>query len=112
MSQEPPQPAPPAEPDAAEAERRQNLTEAEAIAAAMLIGERMRREQNAGVYFYTRRIGAFGAALSFAGLLLLLTYSRLDRDFSPFIWMVLLTIGMFAGGLAWYWAFSRANRNI
>lgn len=104
-------PEPSAAPDAASKDEPKNMAEAEAIAAAIMIGEKMRREQKSGAYFYARRLGLFGAGLCFAGLMILFTYTRLKRDFSPTIPMILLTLGLFAGGAVWYWAYSRTHRD-
>ncbi len=68
------------------------MREQEAIAAAMMLSEQMRREDRGTTYFYVKRIGLSVSALSLAGMIMLLAYTQLTRgEFNPTPGMVILT---------------------
>jgi len=88
----------------------ESMREQQAIAAAILIGEQVRREDRKHLYWLLKRLGLLVAALSFFGLLILFAYSRMRQDFSPTLWMLL--IGAIGGGgvVAAYWAYTEDRR--
>ncbi len=100
-----PRPTPPARPSAEE------LREQQAIAAALLIGEQMRRDDRKHVYWYVKRIGFFLAGFAFFILLMLFAMWRVRQEFNPTVWMlVMAAVG--AGGIAAvYWAFTEERRH-
>lgn len=100
-----PRPGPPARPSA------EDLREQQAIAAAMLIGEQMRRDDRKQVYWYAKRIGFFLAGFAFFILLMVFTMWRIRQEFNPTGWM-LATSAVGAGGLAMaYWAYAEDRRH-
>ncbi len=86
-----------------------SISEAEAIANAMMIGQRMRREDKASFFFYGKRLGLAFAGVCVLGLCLLLLYTLTKKDFSPMFGMVVLTLGMLGGVGFWYWATTRSG---
>ena len=113
LNQQPNAQPPQSEPSPAEAdagtEKRNAASEAEAIAAAMMIGERMRREDKASYYHYGKRLGLGFAGVCALGLVFLFLYTLVRKDFSPMVGATLLTLGMLGGMGFWYWATTRAN---
>lgn len=101
----PARPASPARPSADE------LREQQAIAAAMLIGEQMRREDRKHIYWYVKRVGFLLAGFSVFVLLMLFAMWRVRPEFNPTAWM-LVTAAMGAGGVAAaYWAYAEDRRH-
>ncbi len=86
------------------------LREQQAIAAAMLIGEQLRREDRKQVHWLAKRLGIFAAAMSMFGLLILFAYSRMREDFQPAIWMLMIGAAGAAGIVAAYWAYVEDRR--
>ena len=107
------QPAPP--PDEARephGDIAQTMREQEAIAAARLVGEQMRREDRSTAYFYAKRIGLFVSALSLAGMAMLFAYTQLARgDFSPTVGMLALAFLAAGGASLAYWAHTESKRS-
>ena len=99
----------PASPD--DQQRVSGIQEQQAIAAAMMIGEQMRRDQRAGVYFYAQRISLFVSGLAFMAMIMLYAYSRLSRgEFNPLIGMIFLGLIMAGGASVSYWASTEMRR--
>ena len=88
------------------------LQEEQAIAAAMMLGDRIRREDRVQVYFYAQRIGMFGAVLAFMGMIMLFGYTRLTQgEFNPTPGMLLLGFFMAGGASVSYWAHAQARHS-
>jgi hypothetical protein len=87
------------------------LKEQQAIAAAMMIGEEMRRSDRAQTYLLTYRLAIFVGVLSLIGLVILFGYARIAREsFNPFPYMI--GLGLIAAGsaVAAYWGYSESRR--
>lgn len=87
------------------------LQEQQAIAAAMMVGEQMRRDNRAQVYFYIQRIALFVSVIAFMGMIIVYAYSRLrGGDFDPVLGLFLLGIVMAGGASVSYWAHVESRR--
>lgn len=87
------------------------IQEQQAIAAAMMIGEEMRRDQRAGVYFYAQRISLFVSVLAFMAMIVLYAYSRLrEGEFNPVIGLIFLGLIMAGSASVSYWAWTEMRR--
>ena len=86
------------------------LREQQAIAAAMLVGEQLRREDRKQVYWLAFRLGTFAALMSVLGLLILFAYSRMREDFSPTFWMLVIGAAGAAGVVTAFWAYAEDRR--
>ncbi len=81
------------------------LTEEEAIAKAVRIGDEMRESYSTRVYSYIKRLGLFIAALSLLFLGMLWYYLRLSKgEFTASLLTILLLVGLVAGVGAAVWA--------
>ena len=88
------------------------LREQQAIAAAIMIGEEMRRSDRTETYVLARRIGIFVVAMAVCGLVILFGFARLAGDeFNPFPYMLLLGLVAAGGGAAAYWGYVEARRH-
>lgn len=88
------------------------LREQQAIAAAMMIGEEMRRSDRTQTYILTRRMGIFFAAMAVIGLVLLFGFARLaGDDFNPFPYMILLGLVAAGSAVAAYWGHAESRRH-
>lgn len=104
-------PGPPTRPAPAARPSAEELREQQAIAAAMLVGEQMRREDRKHVYFYVKRIGLFLFVFALFVLLILFAMWRVRPEFNPTAWM-LVTAALGAGGIAAvYWAYAEDRRH-
>jgi hypothetical protein len=88
-----------------------DLREQRAIAAAMLIGEELRREDRRQVYWYVKRFGVFIAGCSFFMLLVLFALWRVRPEFNPTFWMLTISAVGAAGVAMTYWAFAEDRRH-
>ncbi len=98
-------------PGASDASR--NFQEEQAIAAAMMIGEEMRRDDRAQTYFYTQRIALFVSVLAFMSMIMLYAYWRLKGgEFNLNLKLGLFFLGLLmAGGASIsYWAHAESRR--
>lgn len=87
------------------------LQEQQAIAAAMMVGEQMRRDNRSQVYFYIQRIALFVSVIAFMGMIIVYAYSRLrGGDFNPVLGLVLLGLVMAGGASVSYWAHAESRR--
>ena len=84
--------------------------EAEAIAAAMEIGQEMRQTGYAPYYFYAKRLGVFTAILCVCGILLAGYMGWLRKgDYNPTGWMVFLgLVGAVGTGVS-LWAHLKSS---
>ena len=81
------------------------LTEQEAIAKAVRIGDEMRESYSTRIYSYVKRLGLFIAALSLLFLGMLWYYVRLSKgEFTGLLLTILLLVGLVAGIGAAVWA--------
>ncbi len=88
------------------------LREQQAIAAAMMLGEKMRREERNHLYWYAKRIGMFAVALALVGLVMLFGYVQLTQgDFSPTVPVLLIGGAAGLGAVLWYWAHTEERRS-
>lgn len=89
-------------------DEKRKLTEEEAIAEALRIGEEMRRESDSHAAWYARRVGIAISILGVALMSMLFAYTVLDKTDSVPIVGMLVTAAIVAGGaiLAW-WGFTR-----
>lgn len=88
-----------------------SFQEQQAIAAAMMIGEQMRRDNRVQVYFYTQRIALFVSALAFIAMIMLYAYSRLrGGDFNPILGLISFGLVMAGGASVSYWAHAESRR--
>lgn len=95
-----------------ECEQGGKLTEQEAIAAAKVIGERMRQEDRGPIYWYAKRIGIAAVVLGIAGLVMLLGYTKLTRaEGTPIFGMLLLAGFSGAGAVLSYWGHVESKRS-
>lgn len=102
-----PAPAPGESPGAGDA-----LREQQAIAAAMLVGERMRREERKQLYWYAKRVGIFTIALAAMGLVMLFGYAQLSKgEFNPTLLMIVLGAVAGVGAVVTYWAHTEERRS-
>ena len=96
-------------PGAGDASR--NFQEQQAIAAAMMIGEQMRREGRARTYFYTQRIALFISVLAFMAMVMLYAYSRLrGGEFNPMLGLIFFGLIVAGGASVSYWAHAESRR--
>lgn len=94
-----------------ECEQGGKLTEQEAIAAAMVLGEQMRADDRGPVYWYAKRIGIFMVALGIAGLVMLLGYTQLTQaEGTPVFGMLFLAAFSGAGAVLSYWGHVESKR--
>ncbi len=85
--------------------------EQQAIAAAMMIGEQMRRDGRAQAYFYTQRIALFVSVLAFMAMIMLYAYSRLrEGEFDPILGLFCLALVMAGAASVSYWAHAESRR--
>ena len=111
MGEQPQKPGPPREPKAAPARPTSGeLREQQAIAAAMMIGEQMRREDRKQIHWLTKRLGFFTTAMSVFGLLILFAYSRMREDYHPTVSMLIIGAIGAVGAVAVYWAYTEERR--
>lgn len=103
--QTPPRPAPAARPSA------EQLREQQAIAAAMLIGEQMRRADRSHVFWYAKRIGFLAAGFAVFMLLMLFAMWRVRPEFNPMGWMLAMAAVAAGGIAAVYWAYTEDKRH-
>ena len=84
------------------------LSEEEAIAAAMRIGEEMRRESDHHAAWYARRVGIAISILGVALMSMLFAYTVLSKDASAPIFGMLITAAIIAGGVfVTWWGYTR-----
>ena len=96
-------------PGAGDASRK--FQEQQAIAAAMMIGEQMRRDGRAQAYFYTQRIALFVSVLAFMAMIMLYAYSRLrEGEFNPVLGLFFLGLLMAGAASVSYWAHAESRR--
>jgi hypothetical protein len=107
-----PAPAPPTErPPAAAQLTPDALREQQAIAAAMMIGENMRRGDHAQTYKLTRRLAVFVGAMAVFGLVILFALTRFAGDsFNPYPYMIGLGLVASASAAAVYWGYAASKR--
>ena len=87
------------------------LREQQAIAAAMMIGEEMRRDGRAQTYSITFRLAGFVGVMSLIGLVILFGFARLaGESFNPFPYRIALGIIAAASAVAAYWGFTESRR--
>jgi hypothetical protein len=86
------------------------LREQQAIAAALLVGEEMRREERKQLHQLARRLGVFCTVMAVIGLLILFAYARIRQDFSPTFWMLLIGALGAAAATAAYWGYAEGRR--
>ena len=88
-----------------------SFQEQQAIAAAMMIGEQMRRDNRSQAYFYAQRIALFISVLAFMAMIMLYTYARLKGgEFNPIFGLVFLGLVMAGGASVSYWAHAESRR--
>jgi H+/Cl- antiporter ClcA len=88
------------------------LREQQAIAAAIMIGEEMRRSDRTHIYTLALRLGIFFVVMSFVGLVILFGLARISGDdFNPYPYMIVLGIVAGASGVAAYWGYAEARRH-
>jgi len=88
----------------------QSVAEQQAIAAALMLGDQMRRENRSQVYFYVQRIGLFVAVLGMMGMVMLFGYTQLSKgEFNPMIGMILLGLVMAGGASTSYWGYVQSR---
>ncbi len=88
-----------------------SFQEQQAIAAAMMIGEQMRRDNRVQIYFYTQRIAFFVSVLAFMAMIMVYAYSRLrGGDFNPILGLVFFGLLMAGGASVSYWAHAESRR--
>ena len=88
-----------------------SFQEQQAIAAARMLGEQMRRDDRSQAYFYTQRIALFISVLAFLAMIMLYTYARLrGGDFNPILGVVFLGLIMAGGASVSYWAAAELRR--
>ena len=87
------------------------IREQQAIAAAMMIGEELRRSDRTQMYVLARRVGFFMASMAVFGLVVLFGYARLAGDeFNPYPYMILLGLIVAGSVVAAYWGFAESRR--
>lgn len=92
-------------------EKASEFQEQQAIAAAMMLGEQMRRENRSQRYFYVQRISLFVSGLSFMAMIMLYAYSQLSRgEFNPLIGLIFFAFVMSGAASVSYWAYTEMRR--
>jgi len=85
--------------------------EQQAIAAAMMLGEQMRRDNRSQKYFYIQRISLFASVLSFGAMIMLFAYSRLKQgEFNPLVGLIFFAFIMAGAASVSYWAYTEMRR--
>lgn len=88
-----------------------SLEEQQAIAAAMMIGEQLRRDNRVQIYYYTQRIALFVSVIAFMAMIMLYAYSRLrGGDFNPILGLIFFGLVMAGGASVSYWAHAESRR--
>lgn len=89
-------------------EEKRKLTEEEAIAEALRIGEEMHRESDQHTAWYARRVGIAICVLGIALLSMLFAYTVLDKSGDiPIIGLLFTAALTGAGGFVAWWGFTR-----
>lgn len=89
-------------------EEKRKLTEQEAIAEALRIGEEMRRESDHHTAWYARRIGIAISVLGIALISMLFAYTVLDKsDSVPLLGMVATAAVIAVGVIVTWWGYTR-----
>lgn len=87
------------------------IREQQAIAAAMMIGEELRRSDRTQMYVLARRVGFFTASMAVFGLVVLFGYARLAGDeFNPYPYMIVLGLIVAGSAVAAYWGYAESRR--
>jgi hypothetical protein len=87
------------------------IREQQAIAAAMMIGEELRRGDRSQTHALAKRIGFFMASMAVFGLVVLFGYARLAGDeFNPYPYMIMLGLLAAASVVAAYWGYAESRR--
>lgn len=88
-------------------EKASRFQEQQAIAAAMILGEQMRRDNRSQKFFYVQRIALFVSGLSFMAMVMLYAYSQLRRgEFNPLIGLIFFAFVMAGAASVSYWAYT------
>lgn len=88
------------------------LREQQAIASALLIGEKMRRSDRAETYGLMFRLAVFVGIMMAVGLMVLFGYARIaGESFNPFPYMIALGIGVAGSAAVAYWGYVESRRS-
>ncbi|MFP6583265.1 MAG: hypothetical protein VCD00_12030 [Candidatus Hydrogenedentota bacterium] len=86
------------------------MTEAEAIAKAIQIGEEMQRDSNSDTAWYAKRIGLGISVFGFMLLLLLIAYTIMNKSGERPIVALLFIAAIIAGGaITTYWGYTNSK---
>lgn len=86
------------------------MTEEDAIAKAIQIGEEMRRDSNTDIAWYAKRIGLGLFGLGFMLLLILIAYTIMNKSGERPVVALLFTGAIIAGGaITAYWGYTHSK---